>query len=140
MWADGNKFSFGCVELESLVIHQTADAYSHLDLSRVLRRTRWKHKCQGSDNIDCSHGRKKEETSLTSKEKEDLRMGLRGPTREAELESESQVVNQERQRFQERMVGLVDHSKISSKCTTTTKDVMGFNDMEVTDVYRDKGL
>lgn len=44
--------------------------------------------------------------------------------------------NQERQRFQERMVGLVDCSKISSKCTTTTttKEVMGFNDMEVTDV------
>lgn len=83
--------------------------------------------------------RKKEETSLTSKEKEDLTIGLRGPTREAELESQRQVESQERQRFQEKMVGLVDHSKISSKCTTT-KDVMGFNDMEVTDVYRDKGL
>lgn len=72
MWADGNKFSFGCVELESLAIHQTADAYSHLDMGRELRRTRWKHKCQGSDYIDCNHRIKKEETSLTSKENEDL--------------------------------------------------------------------
>lgn len=50
--------------------------------------------------------------------------------------------NQERQRFQERRVGLADCSKISSKCTRTitTKDVMGFNDVEVTVVSGDKGL
>lgn len=47
--------------------------------------------------------------------------------------------NQEGQRFRERMVGLVDCSKISSKCTTT-KDVMGFNDMKSEMFPEIKGL